>query len=95
MQDNKVNMSLDRNFLQQAQSVTQWASFMQTIRPEPLWGETLSLRQSVTLLRQNHSSKAGNVVHPQAIYRELCYKQTQQGKSCKPQPNGRETACPQ
>ena len=29
------------------------------IRPEPLWGETLSLGQSVTLLRQNHSSKAG------------------------------------
>ena len=43
------------------------------IRPEPLWGETLSLGQSVTLLRQNHSSEAGNVVHPQAVYRELFY----------------------
>ena len=38
--------------------------------------------------------KSREVVHPQAIYRELCYKQTQQGRSCSLSPKAGKLDAP-
>ena len=81
-------------YFSKRESVTQWVSCMQNEFARSPFGARHSLSGSRSpCYGKNHSLQAGNVVHPQAIYRELCYSYSS-GRGCDRSPKAGK-GCPQ
>ncbi|CAE7206499.1 unnamed protein product [Symbiodinium natans] len=72
-------------FFSKRESVTQWVSFMQTNSPGAPLGRDIVSRAVGHPATAKPQLKSWEVVHPQAIYRELCYSYSS-GRSLRPQP---------